>query len=35
MELKQHDQLYMKYKDLKLDYKQLLDSFEMSEKIRR
>lgn len=34
-ELKQHDQLYMKFKDLKIDYKQLLESFEKSESIRR
>jgi len=34
-ELKDRDQLYMKFKDLKLDYKQLLESFEKSEEIRR
>lgn len=34
-ELKQHDHLYMKYKDLKLDYKQVLDALEKSESIRR
>jgi hypothetical protein len=34
-EVQKHDQLYLKFKDLKLDYKQMLDSFERSEKIRR
>ena len=34
-ELQNHDQLYVKFKDLKLDYKQLLESFEKSESIRR
>ena len=33
--LKQKDQMYMKFKDLKLDYKQLLDQFEQSEIERR
>lgn len=31
----QHDQTYTKFKDLKLDYRQLLDQFEKSETLRR
>lgn len=34
-ELKNHDELYMKYKDLKLDYKQVVDTLEKSEELRR
>jgi hypothetical protein len=30
-----HDQLYLKMKEIKTDYKQLLVSFENSEQIRR
>lgn len=33
--LNQLDSLHIKYKDVKIDYKQLLQSFERSEEIRR
>lgn len=34
-ELKDHDEMVLKFRDLKLDYSQLLKSYEKSEQIRR